>query len=250
MRIGEFARCVGVSVRTVRHYEVVGLLRPSAVDPHTGYRSYGADELARAIQIEQLKAIGMRLGEIRSALGDDAALRGLLERRREHVRGEIARRRGELAMIDAVVRSGSWLSVPSLEALSATSVIATESWTTSAALTPCIRRGIQRLRRTVRARAPHHQWRFAARFPLDPTDVFRVEIGASHPDLVADDEWPAVEAVTVEIVGPHELLPLAYGLALAVAEQRGRTPVGLVHEEYVTLGPVPRTTVAIPVAAG
>jgi hypothetical protein len=36
--IGEFARLGGVSVRTLRHYDEIGLLRPAAVDPDTGYR--------------------------------------------------------------------------------------------------------------------------------------------------------------------------------------------------------------------
>jgi hypothetical protein len=36
--IGEFSRLGGVSVRTLRHYDEIGLLRPATVDPDTGYR--------------------------------------------------------------------------------------------------------------------------------------------------------------------------------------------------------------------
>jgi MerR-like DNA binding protein len=43
--IGEFARLGGVSVRTLRHYDEIGLLQPATVDPDTGYRGYSADQL-------------------------------------------------------------------------------------------------------------------------------------------------------------------------------------------------------------
>jgi DNA-binding transcriptional MerR regulator len=36
--IGEFARLGGVSIRTLRHYDEIGLLAPATVDPLTGYR--------------------------------------------------------------------------------------------------------------------------------------------------------------------------------------------------------------------
>jgi hypothetical protein len=46
--IGDFARHGRVSVRMLRHYDAIGLLRPAHVDPATGYRSYTAGQLARA----------------------------------------------------------------------------------------------------------------------------------------------------------------------------------------------------------
>ena len=39
MTIGRFARITGLTVKALRHYDEVGLLRPAAVDPETGYRS-------------------------------------------------------------------------------------------------------------------------------------------------------------------------------------------------------------------
>jgi hypothetical protein len=45
--IGDFARLGLVSVRMLRHYDAIGLLRPAHVDPFTGHRSYQAAQLAR-----------------------------------------------------------------------------------------------------------------------------------------------------------------------------------------------------------
>ena len=49
--IGDFARHGRVSVRMLRHYDATGLLRPTRVDPASGYRFYAASQLARLNRI-------------------------------------------------------------------------------------------------------------------------------------------------------------------------------------------------------
>ena len=43
--IGDFAGLGRVSVRMLRHYDAIGLIRPAHVDPHSGYRYYTAAQL-------------------------------------------------------------------------------------------------------------------------------------------------------------------------------------------------------------
>lgn len=62
--IGQFAQIAKVSVRTLRHYDDVGLLRPAAVDQATGYRSYAASQLRSLNRILVLKDLGFTLAEI------------------------------------------------------------------------------------------------------------------------------------------------------------------------------------------
>ena len=50
-----------VSVRMLRHYDRLGLLRPQRVDPFSGYRSYGASQLDRANRLVALKDLGFTL---------------------------------------------------------------------------------------------------------------------------------------------------------------------------------------------
>ena len=57
--IGEFARLGTVSVRALRHYDEIGLLRPAKVDPGTGYRGYSAEQLGQLNRIVALPAIGV-----------------------------------------------------------------------------------------------------------------------------------------------------------------------------------------------
>jgi DNA-binding transcriptional MerR regulator len=66
LTIGEFSRLGSVSARMLRHYESVGLLRPAAVDPATGYRRYLATQLPELYRILALQASGITLAEISS----------------------------------------------------------------------------------------------------------------------------------------------------------------------------------------
>lgn len=71
MRIGEVARRTGLTVRTLRHYDDLGLLTPQ--ERTSGdYRLYGTDDLERLLSIQNLKSLGLSLEEIRAALDDPA----------------------------------------------------------------------------------------------------------------------------------------------------------------------------------
>lgn len=65
MRIGEFAKRAGVTPRTVRYYESLGLLGPSAREG-SGFRYYTEAELEKLQKINDLKGLGLSLEEIAS----------------------------------------------------------------------------------------------------------------------------------------------------------------------------------------
>jgi MerR family transcriptional regulator, thiopeptide resistance regulator len=78
----EFAERAGVTVRTLHHYDRLGLLAPSG-RTEAGYRLYGDRDLLRLEQILALKFIGFPLREIRRLLKRDAKdLPGALRRQR------------------------------------------------------------------------------------------------------------------------------------------------------------------------
>src|SRR5579871_2420016 len=64
-RIGEFARAAGVSPKTLRFYDEIGLLRPAGIDPRTRYRFYISKQLQDLALITELKDMGASLVEIR-----------------------------------------------------------------------------------------------------------------------------------------------------------------------------------------
>ena len=67
---GEFARRSRLSVKALRIYDEIGLLRPVDVEPSNGYRRYGVDQLPTARLIAMLRGIDMSLAEIGSLLAD------------------------------------------------------------------------------------------------------------------------------------------------------------------------------------
>jgi DNA-binding transcriptional MerR regulator/effector-binding domain-containing protein len=89
--IGEFARLGTVSVRTLRHYDEIGLLQPARVDPETGYRSYSASQLGQLNRIIALKDLGFSLtqaGKLLSGITVEE-LRGMLALRRAQLEQEL-----------------------------------------------------------------------------------------------------------------------------------------------------------------
>ena len=90
LRIGEVARLVGVTTKTVRHYEKVGLLQQTDRSD-AGYRLYTADDLLRVHRIKQLRSLGLPLQRIKEVLGGSGSgedLQGVLEAVAWGCRGE------------------------------------------------------------------------------------------------------------------------------------------------------------------
>ncbi|WP_028061965.1 MerR family transcriptional regulator [Solirubrobacter soli] len=73
MRIGELAREAGVTPRTVRYYEEIGLLPESASRPAGSHREYGEEDLARLLELVRLKhTLGLSLDELKAVMhGED-----------------------------------------------------------------------------------------------------------------------------------------------------------------------------------
>ncbi|MCG0064374.1 MerR family transcriptional regulator [Streptomyces tricolor] len=71
MLIGEVARRSGVSTRMLRHYDALGLVRPTGRTVG-GYREYSAEDVRRIFHVESLRSLGLSLKQIGRALEDPA----------------------------------------------------------------------------------------------------------------------------------------------------------------------------------
>ena len=74
--IGEFARHGRVSVRMLRHYDAIGLLRPACVDPVSGYRFYQASQLAELNRVIALAEVDSAAAIIHHGSMDDVLSTG------------------------------------------------------------------------------------------------------------------------------------------------------------------------------
>jgi DNA-binding transcriptional MerR regulator len=114
LAIGQAARLAGVTAKALRHYDRIGLLPPAAVDPATGYRRYGPEQVARARLIRHLRAMDLPLEEIRRLLdlaGDPDGLRAALTAHRRRVEARLIRLRGVLHALDHALTDQEGLTV-------------------------------------------------------------------------------------------------------------------------------------------
>ncbi len=105
--IGDFAKLGRVSVRMLRHYDAIGLLRPAAVDPASSYRFYQADQLRRLNRVLALKDLGFTLQQVQSILDDKvdvAELRGMLRLREAQLAAQLSADTARLAGVEARLR--------------------------------------------------------------------------------------------------------------------------------------------------
>lgn len=101
-RIGEFARLGGVSTKTLRFYDEIGLLTPRLTDPRTRYRHYASEQLNELAEITTAKDLGLSLAEVvavrrRGASGPTLALA------RERLVRALARAQHSLDRLDAAL---------------------------------------------------------------------------------------------------------------------------------------------------
>ena len=108
LNIGDFAKHGRVSVRMLRHYDALGLLRPAHVDPSSGYRSYDAAQLSRLNRVIALKELGFTLQQVQTILDEQISaeqLRGMLRLRRAELEAALAADNARLARVEARLRT-------------------------------------------------------------------------------------------------------------------------------------------------
>ncbi|GII00366.1 MerR family transcriptional regulator [Planobispora takensis] len=106
--IGDFAQLGRVSIRMLRHYDALGLLRPAHVDPASGYRFYQAAQLARLNRIIALKDLGFTLRQVASILDERVSaeeLHGMVRLRRAELEERIAADAARLLRVEARLRT-------------------------------------------------------------------------------------------------------------------------------------------------
>lgn len=90
-KIGEFSRLTQVTVRMLRYYDEMDLLKPSVTDPFTGYRLYSAEQIPVLNKIIYLRDSGFRVSEIAEAIqnNDKSLLIGQLDKKYAEIEASI-----------------------------------------------------------------------------------------------------------------------------------------------------------------
>lgn len=102
MTVGEIARKMGVTVRTMQYYDKQGLLQPSA-QSEGGLRLYTQQDIVKLYQIQSMKYIGFSLEDIKAKLllgGTSKDMQDILAKQAEEIRKEINALQGSLEVVE------------------------------------------------------------------------------------------------------------------------------------------------------
>jgi DNA-binding transcriptional MerR regulator len=226
--IGSFARRCRLSVKALRHYDELGLLRPEHVDLTTGYRYYRRRQAPAAIAIALLRSLDVPLPAIRELLvSEDAeAMTQILDRERERRAREITRAETALRSIERLMRAGTVFPYD----------IVVEGTTTAdlhvAAGTALARELLDRFDRL--GRAPIGP--IMCLLPPAPDETVILQMCAAITDAPPGEPVMTLPAGSVAVarhVGPYEEMGLAEHALHAWAEEHGFEPGGLIRELYL-----------------
>ncbi len=113
-KIGDFSRLSLVSVKALRYYDELGLLKPARVDDGTGYRYYSTSQLTRLNRILVMKDMGLSLEQISLLLDQEPTpdqIRGMLRLKQVELSQQMVEGQARLRRIEA------WLQAFEKEAI-------------------------------------------------------------------------------------------------------------------------------------
>ncbi len=127
LSIGEFSKMTYLSVKALRHYHEVGLLEPAEVDPSSGYRLYGADQVPTAQAIRRFRELDMPLEHVRRVLQapDEAARNRAILDHLEAMQQQLERTQQTVASLHALLSPAGAprpISIRSLPAVGALTI--------------------------------------------------------------------------------------------------------------------------------
>lgn len=104
LKIGDFAALSRVTVKTLRHYAEIGLLKPVWTDRFTGYRYYSMEQLPRLHRILALKDLGFTLDQVGELLDENLTieqLHSILCRKKTELEARLRAEQNRLELVAA-----------------------------------------------------------------------------------------------------------------------------------------------------
>ena len=228
--IGRFARLGRLSVKQLRRYDELGLLRPAYVDQETGYRYYRASQARQALSIGLLRSLDVPLAVVGQVLAGSAqALEGV----RRQLEEELARRRRTLGVLERVMAEGlPEIAVRVVEEEPLRVVLEREP---AAGMEDVGRATSAAVARLLAGHAGGGPVRLVGLFPLDVAEAMQVEVGlAVEEGRAGSVVLPGGRFACATHVGAYEQMSLTVHGLLAWCAERGREVRGPVREVYVS----------------
>jgi DNA-binding transcriptional MerR regulator/effector-binding domain-containing protein len=246
-KIGEFSKLCQVTVKTLRHYETLGLVSPAEIDRWTGYRFYDVSQLRRMSAILRLKRLGFSLEEIADIL-DEAhgeptldAVRAKIAATESEVRRQLERR-AELAKLESELLKRENVMEKVFEKSLPARVFATHrskvgSYQELFSLMPNVI-GPEMAR--LGCECPDPQYCFTVEHQLEHGVEIDIEYFEAVSRAGADSELITFKSLPEEPLalcvnhhGAYEKMPASFADLYSYAEQQGYTPAGQARFSYI-----------------
>jgi len=107
LKIGDFSRLSRTTVKTLRYYDDLGLLRPVYIDAYTGYRYYALEQLPRLNRILAYKDLGFSLEQIQQLLDEGLPpeqVRSMLRSKQAEIQTRVQEEQERLERVEARLR--------------------------------------------------------------------------------------------------------------------------------------------------
>ena len=242
LRIGEFSKLAKTTVKTLRYYDKVGLLKPAFTDSATSYRYYTEEQLETMRRILMYKKAGMQNKDIARVLhgGDPkAALRSL----KNQLNDEISEMTRQLAEIDAMLgNEDNRIYTAQIKEIEACEVFCCRGYISEMenirSFTQACAKELRRTNPDVKYSVPDYCCVIYPGKDYRETNIF-IEyaqsvdrIGKDTPTLKFKTLEP-ITAVSVEHHGSYENLRDAYLFAVKWAAEHGFEVHGDARERYI-----------------
>lgn len=244
-RIGMFSKLGRVTIKTLHHYDEVGLLVPAHVDEENGYRYYVAGQLFRLNEIVALRQMGFSISEI-SAIVDGHNVAGILEQRKAELESEvqnvtdqlfrlknyiIEKKEGHPMNYQAVIKE-----LPAFTVYSAKYCV--PNYAALNEIMPALGEKVSKANPGIKCVEPGYCFNVYLDGEYRDADI-NVEIceavvsAGKDGDGIVFKEIPAVSVVSVLHKGAYESLRKAYVYAMQWVEQNGYRVSDNVRESYI-----------------
>ncbi|MBR1718021.1 MAG: MerR family transcriptional regulator [Bacilli bacterium] len=102
-KIGEFSTLNHITIKTLRYYDEIGLLKPSIVDKYTGYRYYSNNQINNINNIKYYKELGLSLEEIKDLLNNNN--KNVLNNKKNDITKQIIELNNQLNRLNNIIEN-------------------------------------------------------------------------------------------------------------------------------------------------
>ena len=105
LTIGQFSKTCMVTVKALRHYDKIGLIKPVYVNPETGYREYSENQIPDMLLINKLKYYGFSLSDIKDIISDSKTISARLKKQKYVLESSVDETRQIIAELERHIRN-------------------------------------------------------------------------------------------------------------------------------------------------